>query len=105
MREPVARIVVSTRLHGSLAALLAGFPSIHLSYERKGWGAFEDLGLPQYVLNARDATFSQIEALAHRIRSDEDAYWGAVEAQRSTLASSRQQLLRAIRSAAGRAAA
>src|SRR5690606_35853568 len=34
--------VVSVRLHGSLQAILAGVPSVHLSYERKGWGAYED---------------------------------------------------------------
>ncbi len=33
------RVVVSTRLHGSLSALLAGKPSVHLGYERKSWGS------------------------------------------------------------------
>ena len=45
--------IVSVRLHGAIAALLAGRPAIHLAYERKGWGAYEDLGLADYVHDAR----------------------------------------------------
>lgn len=45
--------VVSVRLHGAIAALLAGRPAIHLAYERKGWGAYQDLGLAEYVHDAR----------------------------------------------------
>jgi polysaccharide pyruvyl transferase WcaK-like protein len=39
--------VVSVRLHGAIGALLAGVPAVHLAYERKGWGAYEDLGLTE----------------------------------------------------------
>ncbi|RZT42330.1 polysaccharide pyruvyl transferase family protein [Cupriavidus agavae] len=46
--------VVSVRLHGALESVLAGVPAFHLSYERKGFGAYEDLGLPEWVANAND---------------------------------------------------
>jgi len=42
-------VVISVRLHGSLQSLISGCPSVHLSYERKGFGAYEDLGLRKYV--------------------------------------------------------
>lgn len=38
-------VVVSVRLHGALESLLSGVPAYHLSYERKGFGAYADLGL------------------------------------------------------------
>ena len=38
-------VVVSVRLHGSIMALARGHPTIHLSYQRKGWSAMRDLGL------------------------------------------------------------
>ena len=46
--------VVSVRLHGSLESVLNGVPSYHLSYERKGFGAYSDLGLEGWVANAAD---------------------------------------------------
>ncbi|MFF0817863.1 polysaccharide pyruvyl transferase family protein [Rhodococcus sp. NPDC003318] len=45
------RVVVAVRLHAALMALMAGHFVIHLAYERKGFGAFADLGLEEYVHN------------------------------------------------------
>lgn len=45
------RVVVAVRLHAALMALRAGHLVIHLAYERKGFGSFEDLGIPEYVHN------------------------------------------------------
>lgn len=47
------RVVIAMRLHGALMALRAGHFVIHLAYERKGFGAFADLGIGQYVHNTR----------------------------------------------------
>lgn len=47
--SPRRRVVVSTRLHGALMALAAGHYVVHLAYERKGYGAFEDLGMEEFV--------------------------------------------------------
>ncbi|HLX01844.1 MAG TPA: polysaccharide pyruvyl transferase family protein [Trinickia sp.] len=46
--------VVSVRLHGALEAVLHGVPAFHLSYERKGFGAYGDLGVQDWVVNAAD---------------------------------------------------
>lgn len=85
LAESQSRIVVSTRLHGALSSLIAGYPAIHLSYERKGWGAYKDLGLGDYVLNARDATLEQIDDLIEQIRSNPQAYWDVIEKNRAEI--------------------
>lgn len=46
--------VVSVRLHGALESILHGVPAFHLSYERKGFGAYDDLGVGNWVANAAD---------------------------------------------------
>ncbi|WP_027782072.1 MULTISPECIES: polysaccharide pyruvyl transferase family protein [Burkholderia] len=46
--------VVSVRLHGALESVLHGVPAYHLSYERKGFGAYADLGVGDWVANAAD---------------------------------------------------
>lgn len=57
--------VVSVRLHGAIGALLSGRAAIHLAYERKGWGAYEDLGLSEFV---HDAYNFDPELVAEQIR-------------------------------------
>ena len=92
LSEPRPRIVVSTRLHGALSSMIAGFPAIHLSYERKGWGAFEDLGLGDFVLNARDASMAQIEGLVERIRTNPEEYWDTIEKHRTKICDAKNDL-------------
>lgn len=62
-----SRIVVAVRLHAALMALAAGHYVLHLAYERKGFGAFRDLGLEEYVHNINDfspeAVLKQIDHL------------------------------------------
>ena len=96
----VKRIVVSTRLHGSMAALMAGCPTIHLGYERKSWGAFEDLGLDRYVLNARKCDADTVLSLIDEIGRDPDAYWARVRENLSSLSESRLHAITAIQEAA-----
>ena len=81
LSEQRPRVVVSTRLHGSLSSLIAGYPSVHLSYERKGFSAFSDLGLSEFVLSARDATLGEIEARVATITRDPQAYWSTLARQ------------------------
>lgn len=45
------RVVVAVRLHAALMALAAGHYVIHLAYERKGFGAYDDLKLTPWVHN------------------------------------------------------
>lgn len=103
LAENAPRIVVSTRLHGALSSLIAGFPAIHLSYERKGWGAYEDLGLGEYVLNARDATLPQINELMDRIRSRPEDFWSTIETNRLKIQKMHSSMITTIRSLANNA--
>lgn len=97
LSENRPRVVVSTRLHGALSALIAGYPAIHLSYERKGWGAFEDLGLGEFVLNARDAKLEKVDSLIEKIVSDPSSYWQRIEKNTSAIRASESLLFEIIR--------
>ncbi|NKS18707.1 polysaccharide pyruvyl transferase family protein [Rhodococcus hoagii] len=70
------RVVVAVRLHAALMALRAGHLVIHLAYERKGFGAFEDLGIPEYVHNVNmfepERVLRQIDELVSDPKVRED---------------------------------
>lgn len=89
-------VTTSVRLHGSLQSILSGVPSIHLSYERKGWGAFSDLGLEQYVHNARDFDVDSVIGQAEKLREDPSEYWSAVSNALPQIEQSREKLVRAL---------
>ncbi|MDR0241445.1 MAG: polysaccharide pyruvyl transferase family protein [Burkholderia sp.] len=71
-------VVVSVRLHGSLESVLAGVPSIHIAYERKGQAAYDDLGLSRYVVHASDFDVERVALLARELAQDDGAYWQAL---------------------------
>lgn len=77
--------VVSVRLHGAIASLIAGRPAIHLAYERKGWGAYEDLGLEAFVHDARTFDPAVVAAQAEALARDSSAFWSRVAAARDRL--------------------
>lgn len=66
-----AKVVVAMRLHAALMALRAGHYVIHLSYERKGFGAFSDLGLSDYVFNVHNFNPEEVSHLAKTLKEDE----------------------------------
>ncbi|MGB3469654.1 MAG: polysaccharide pyruvyl transferase family protein [Erythrobacter sp.] len=70
--------VISVRLHGAIAALLAGRPAIHLAYERKGRGAFEDLGIADYVHDVRNFDPGKVAAQGLELQRNATAYWDAI---------------------------
>jgi len=53
-------LVISVRLHGAIEALLAGVPAFHISYERKGFGAYQDMGVEDWVINEGDINVDTI---------------------------------------------
>jgi len=67
--------VVSVRLHGAIASLIAGRPAVHLAYERKGWGAYEDLGLGDYVHDARTFDPGLVADQVDRLNRDPSDFW------------------------------
>lgn len=95
--RPEKSVVVSTRLHGSMAALIAGVPTIHLSYERKGWGAFNDLGLDDYVLNARRTSSDEVLRLYDRLMKNQDAYWDSYLRAQSSIKEAKRALIHQLR--------
>ncbi len=78
-------VVVSVRLHGALEALLAGWPAIHLSYQRKGWAAFGDLGLAEHVHSAFDVPVERITEQVRSVQADPGRYWERVRGQQPLL--------------------
>lgn len=85
--------VISVRLHGAISAILAGRPAIHLAYERKGWGAFQDLGLDDFVHDARDFDPQLVARQARELTRDPNTYWRRVEMAKTRLRAERQEIV------------
>lgn len=84
-------VVVSVRLHGSIMSLAAGHPTIHLSYQRKGWAAMNDLGLSEWTHDAGTFDAVAVAEQAEELRRDPSRYWDQMhEAGESLRAKSRQ---------------
>jgi polysaccharide pyruvyl transferase WcaK-like protein len=93
-------VVISVRLHGSIETIRSGVPSIHLSYERKGWGAYDDLGIPRFVHNVFDFDPKLVLAQVEELQSDPSSYWDSVEGAVSHLKNERARMVALIGSAA-----
>lgn len=85
-------LVVSIRLHASLEAVLNGIPTIHLAYERKGFGAMRDLGLERYVHSANTFDPLAVARQANEILSNPEIYWAQLEQSRLKLHTANLQL-------------
>lgn len=85
--------VVSVRLHGAIGALLAGRPAIHLAYERKGWGAYEDLDLGEFVHDARTFDPVTVAVQVRALAADPRTFWKRTETARDRLANAWQELV------------
>lgn len=97
------RIVVAVRLHGALMAMQAGHYVIHLAYERKGFGAFQDLSLSDYVHNVNKFEPERVIQQISTLMSDEDAraeYERRALAARSDAKVERQKIIESLRFAA-----
>ncbi|MHA7272357.1 polysaccharide pyruvyl transferase family protein [Arthrobacter sp. TMT4-20] len=64
------RVFIAVRLHAALMALKAGHYVIHLAYERKGFGAFADLGLGAYVHNVNRFSINDVVAQVRSLSVD-----------------------------------
>jgi polysaccharide pyruvyl transferase WcaK-like protein len=90
-------VVVSVRLHGALQAMLSGWPAIHLSYQRKGWGAYADLGLEPYVHDARSFDPVVVAQQVDELRKDPAPFWARIEERRPSLLQASEGLVSEIR--------
>jgi polysaccharide pyruvyl transferase WcaK-like protein len=73
--------VISVRLHAAIMAIAAGVPAIHLAYDRKGPGAFADLGVEDWCFDVRSFNPEDLRGALERILTDPDSYWEKVGRQ------------------------
>ena len=69
---------ISVRLHGSLESILAGTPSIHLSYERKGISAYSDLGISDYCFQSTNFDPAVVAGKAECLMKDSSEFWDSI---------------------------
>jgi hypothetical protein len=96
-RDGGSHVVVSVRLHGALTAIMNGSPAIHLAYDPKGWGAFRDLGLDDYVFNAASFDAGAVRQVAAEIQDDPSRYWAAIAARMPYLTRLRNELVDGVK--------
>jgi glycosyltransferase involved in cell wall biosynthesis/polysaccharide pyruvyl transferase WcaK-like protein len=89
-------VVVSVRLHGSLESVLNGVPSYHLSYERKGFGAYSDLGLDDWVANAADFDADEVAGTILAQGAIRD-FWASASTGFERIRADRDRILAALR--------
>jgi len=97
------RVVVAVRMHAALMALEAGHYVIHLAYERKGFSAFQDLGLADYVHPVRRFDPAHVARQAEELmtaRATRDAYDGAMRDARDRGLASQRAVIDRIRALA-----
>lgn len=98
------RVIVAVRLHAALMALAAGHYVVHLAYERKGFGAFSDLGIAPWVhsVNTFDPDLVAAQTISlltdPSVRADYDA---RIESSRSKMQAARQDIIERITKSAG----
>ncbi|WP_176114478.1 polysaccharide pyruvyl transferase family protein [Burkholderia cepacia] len=90
--------VVSVRLHGALESVLQGVPAFHVSYERKGFGAYADLHLDDWVVNG--AAFDP-DAVADKILAagSATAFWHSARTGLDRIRTAREHVIDALRAA------
>ena len=93
---PRPAVILAGRLHAALDAIAAGFPTIHLGYERKSVGAFADLGLDDYVVDAWTGTPGDLADKIVALAADPEPYWERLSERFDPLATSWSQLGDAI---------
>lgn len=86
-------VVISVRLHGALQAILAGVPAIHLSYERKGHGAYGDLGITDWLHEAWTFDPDDVASQATALAEDPRPFWRAIEGRLPALREANDHLL------------
>ncbi len=97
------RVVIAVRLHAALMALRAGHYVVHLAYERKGFGAFTDLGISEYVHSVNHFDVDAVLAQIITLRDNPDArsqYRQGIAATHGARSHSGDEILRKFRALA-----
>ncbi|HEY4351900.1 MAG TPA: polysaccharide pyruvyl transferase family protein [Paraburkholderia sp.] len=99
LAEDTPDVVVSVRLHGALESILHGVPAFHLSYERKGFGAYGDLHIDDWVDNA--AAFDADAVMERIFRRDAiSSFWYSAAGGLDAIRASRARIVATLRQAA-----
>lgn len=99
------RVVIAVRLHAALMAIEAGHYVVHLAYERKGFGAFDDLGLTQYCHNVNRFSVDHVSKQAHELLTSAEArqsYDDSINDRLRQVRSQRDELVRRLEEVASR---
>ncbi|VWC33695.1 polysaccharide pyruvyl transferase family protein [Burkholderia lata] len=91
-------VTVSVRLHGALESILHGVPAFHVSYERKGFGAYADMKLGDWVVNGADFDPARVcrTILAPGAAM---AFWNAAQGGFASIRAARARVIDALRAA------
>lgn len=96
------RVVVAVRLHAALMALAAGHYVVHLAYERKGFGAFDDLGISPWVHRVNGFDVDKVAAQVADLLNDQSArddYDARLMASAGRIEAARADIVVALRNA------
>ncbi len=65
-------LMIGSRLHSALLALCAGTPALALGYQPKAAGVYEDIGLSDWVFDARAPAVDEVLRLARKLLDEPD---------------------------------
>ncbi len=103
--EATPRVVVAVRLHAALMALAAGHYVVHLAYERKGFGAFDDLGIAPWVHRVNGFDVDTVASQVHGLLTDQavrDDYDARLMGSAEKIRTARTDIVLSLQSAVGR---
>lgn len=93
-------VMLSVRLHGSLMAILSGVPSIHIAYERKSFGVYEDLGISRFCINPNSFNLQIISMMIEELSSFQGRkdFFGSIMERQPKLSMMKKNLLNLVNS-------
>ncbi|WP_159715481.1 polysaccharide pyruvyl transferase family protein [Geminicoccus flavidas] len=111
LADGLGGVVVSVRLHGALGSILRGYPAVHLTYERKGFGAYSDLGIRELVHSVYHFDPDAVKQQAQALMLESSDFWNRIDQAGTKVRMDARRLVSVARSAvvadaahAGRAA-
>lgn len=95
-------VVISVRLHGSIQSMISGCPSIHLSYERKGFGAYSDLGITEYCHGFKKFDPNVVLRQTNQLMQDSTYFWLSIRDNVENVLTLRKVMINKIVETCGR---
>ena len=86
-------VLVSVSLETCLRGMMSGWPAVHLAVDRKGFGAFADLGVEHCVRKATCFDPQDVANIAASLRFGRLPFWSHVAEARHTCAAARSDML------------